>query len=662
MAEPGFDLKRDGLGIGLFALGAFFAVLAVVALWKGGDLAQAQGSGVLARAALGTIGLVPALLVSAGIAALGARAWLGGETDGLARNVLTLAGCALAVSVLLGAFSETAGGRLGDSTGGLLADSAHPVAGAALGVLALAGAVWFGWLRPARTELDQRTEVQNPDAREAAPPDDGVSAAEAAALTPDPGDLALAELALRKQQAVKSAPPPSPYPEDVRLRGEIPAGARPLDAPRHEPRHEPQAFVEPPPAGPARTDASPAVLRWTAPRGEPAAVPAGEDLAPAPAAEVVFDARPEPEPPPEPAGTELRALAAEAAREVDVQPLAPLPAPSWEQSDLFRDEEPVDAYGTPLTLVEELRRSQREVAEAFEEESTLGLAGEREDVAEPPAIVVAARVEERRVAGELELEAQGELDEEGSGDLEEELDDDLEDEELDEEAELEEDGDEEDGDEEELDEDDLDEEDPAEGELEGEDLEDEAELDEEDSEDLEEAAQEHAGTHADAGRRAPVSELFAEEEPMAPLASRGEPAPSAKETAAAPVRVAAARPAAVQREILPFAAPARPDPAPAASVERDVVLQPPAQPAERTVKPAAGDTRSKLVAEAGLLFLERGRVAVSMLQRQYGMDFDEACRVLDELQELGLIGPYLGGQSRDILLSRDQWLEKVGGG
>ena len=122
----------------------------------------------------------------------------------------------------------------------------------------------------------------------------------------------------------------------------------------------------------------------------------------------------------------------------------------------------------------------------------------------------------------------------------------------------------------------------------------------------------------------------------------------------------------MRHEILPFAAPAateRPEAASAAPPEREVVLQPPAQPAERTVKPAAGtDLRRKLVAEAGLLFVERGRVAVSMLQRQYGMDFDEACRVLDELQDLGLIGPYLGGQSRDILLSRDQWLEKVGGG
>lgn len=98
--------------------------------------------------------------------------------------------------------------------------------------------------------------------------------------------------------------------------------------------------------------------------------------------------------------------------------------------------------------------------------------------------------------------------------------------------------------------------------------------------------------------------------------------------------------------------------------EREVVLQPvpAAAPVERATKDpiVEADTRTKLLAEIGCLFIERGRVAVSMLQRQYEMDFDEACKVLDDLQDMGLIGPYLGGQRRDILLSREQWLERVG--
>jgi DNA segregation ATPase FtsK/SpoIIIE-like protein len=63
---------------------------------------------------------------------------------------------------------------------------------------------------------------------------------------------------------------------------------------------------------------------------------------------------------------------------------------------------------------------------------------------------------------------------------------------------------------------------------------------------------------------------------------------------------------------------------------------------------------------AGCLFLERNRVAVSMLQREFNMDFKVATAVLDQLQDVGLIGPYLGGQRRDILMSHDEWQEKVG--
>ncbi len=76
-------------------------------------------------------------------------------------------------------------------------------------------------------------------------------------------------------------------------------------------------------------------------------------------------------------------------------------------------------------------------------------------------------------------------------------------------------------------------------------------------------------------------------------------------------------------------------------------------------KPPAGRTREQLLQEAGLLFLDEGRVAVSLLQRRFGLDFDDACDVLDELQNQGLIGPYMGGQRRDILMTQDEWKGRV---
>ena len=76
------------------------------------------------------------------------------------------------------------------------------------------------------------------------------------------------------------------------------------------------------------------------------------------------------------------------------------------------------------------------------------------------------------------------------------------------------------------------------------------------------------------------------------------------------------------------------------------VLEPQAPPA---------DTETGRVRDAGRLVLGEGRVAVSLLQREMDLAFDEACEVLDELQSHGLIGPYKGGKARDILLSADEW-------
>lgn len=92
-----------------------------------------------------------------------------------------------------------------------------------------------------------------------------------------------------------------------------------------------------------------------------------------------------------------------------------------------------------------------------------------------------------------------------------------------------------------------------------------------------------------------------------------------------------------QQEFLP-----RPTPAP--------------RPEPSAARGQEGDGWSKLVYEAGCAILEQKRVAVSMLERSFGIDFDQACRVLDELQQAGLIGPYMGGRTRDILLTREQWL------
>jgi hypothetical protein len=68
-----------------------------------------------------------------------------------------------------------------------------------------------------------------------------------------------------------------------------------------------------------------------------------------------------------------------------------------------------------------------------------------------------------------------------------------------------------------------------------------------------------------------------------------------------------------------------------------------------------GEEHEELVRRAGDLILERNRVSVSLLQREFELDFKQATELLDRLQGLGLIGPYIGGQRRDILMSPATW-------
>jgi len=107
---------------------------------------------------------------------------------------------------------------------------------------------------------------------------------------------------------------------------------------------------------------------------------------------------------------------------------------------------------------------------------------------------------------------------------------------------------------------------------------------------------------------------------------------------------------------------ATPEPVEAEARELEVVGDEDEADVELTpAKPRARSTVSvdELVFKAGCLFVERQRVAVSMLQREFGLDFDAATTVLDQLQRAGLIGPYLGGQRRDILLSLEEWQSAV---
>ena len=538
----------DWLAMGVFVVGAFGTVLMGLSAFSN-DVSTKGGTAKIATEWIAAAGLAPSLLFNAAVAFLGARTFLRGQMRGLGRDLLGSLAVAAGVSIALGVWTSetsTPGGALGAATGGLLKTRAGTALAAIVGAVAIIVPAWIAWLRALALKP---TPVVSPDRT-------AVTHAETSGLSgttivdvPEP-------VAVKPQLATTGGTvknlAPIPYPADARLRGEIPEGTKPLIVTGGQS------------VGYEETEAL---------AGSFEVAPVVEDEAEPEQAEVI-----------EPVELVEQVEPVMAEAQDDDETYTP-PAPSWERTGLGPDDEPVDAYGTPLSLVEQVR------AEVTVEAPVVAAVSAEYDELEAELSEVA---EDEFVSEEV-------LSEEVSG------------------------------------EDDL-----TEDDLSADDLVEELVVEEEElvaSAPVVEAvvaevavAEEVAPEVMNDARRAAKRKQKTSDE--APGLFDGLATTVVAETTAETLE-ATPEPIA---ELVPQAA------APGKSVKHPALLD-----AERR----------RIVTEAGCLFVDRGRVAVSMLQREYGMDFDAACVVLDDLQDLGLIGPYLGGQRRDILLTRDQWMERL---
>ncbi|MGI6012893.1 MAG: DNA translocase FtsK [Oscillospiraceae bacterium] len=71
---------------------------------------------------------------------------------------------------------------------------------------------------------------------------------------------------------------------------------------------------------------------------------------------------------------------------------------------------------------------------------------------------------------------------------------------------------------------------------------------------------------------------------------------------------------------------------------------------------AADNQYDDLLYQAADVIFDTKQASVSMLQRKLKLGYSRAARLVDQLEEIGLVGPNEGSKPRQILMSRDEWM------
>ena len=73
----------------------------------------------------------------------------------------------------------------------------------------------------------------------------------------------------------------------------------------------------------------------------------------------------------------------------------------------------------------------------------------------------------------------------------------------------------------------------------------------------------------------------------------------------------------------------------------------------------ADDGRDAYFADAAKLLIEKEKGSIGMLQRYFKVGFNRAARIMDQLEEAGIVGPEEGTKPRKVLMSPEQFQEFV---
>ncbi|MDD5422435.1 MAG: DNA translocase FtsK [Candidatus Omnitrophica bacterium] len=70
--------------------------------------------------------------------------------------------------------------------------------------------------------------------------------------------------------------------------------------------------------------------------------------------------------------------------------------------------------------------------------------------------------------------------------------------------------------------------------------------------------------------------------------------------------------------------------------------------------------KDEVYGEAVKMILETGQASVSVLQRRLGLGYTRAARLIDMMEDEGIVGPYQGSKPRDLLMTLEEYQAKSG--
>ena len=73
--------------------------------------------------------------------------------------------------------------------------------------------------------------------------------------------------------------------------------------------------------------------------------------------------------------------------------------------------------------------------------------------------------------------------------------------------------------------------------------------------------------------------------------------------------------------------------------------------------PNAPDT-DNMMEEAIKVVIEAGQASTSLLQRRLKVGYARAGRMIDDMEQMGIVGPHQGSKPRDVLMTYNEWLER----